>query len=98
MKQQHLPLPLGFLASGVYAGLKKNGQLDMALICSNLPATAAGMVTTNRVKAACARHTEKALKSGQDLQAIVINTTNANALTGRQGEKDVQTTVKTAVC
>lgn len=96
MKQPHLPLPLGFLASGVHGGLKKNGQLDMALICSNLPATAAGMVTTNRVKAACARHTEKALKSGQALQAVVINTTNANALTGRQGEKDVQTTVKTA--
>ncbi len=96
MALKNLPLPSGFLASGVHAGLKDQGELDMALICSNLPATAAGMVTTNRVKAAPARHTERALKSGRPLRAVLVNTKNANALTGRQGEKDVQVTVNEA--
>ena len=68
----------------------------MALICSTLPATVAGLVTTNKVKAAPARHTEKALKSGKLIQAVVVNTKNANALTGKQGEKDVLQTVQAA--
>ncbi len=96
MKQLTLPLPLGYIASGVHAGLKKDRRLDLALICSTLPAQAVGMVTTNRVKAAPARHTEKALKAGHAIQAAVVTTANANALTGKQGEKDVQTTVKSA--
>ncbi len=96
MKQTQLPLPLGYIASGVHAGLKKDRRLDLALICSTLPAQAAGMVTTNRVKAAPARHTEKALKAGHKIQAVVVTTSNANALTGKQGERDVQTTVKAA--
>ncbi|HEY5038501.1 MAG TPA: bifunctional glutamate N-acetyltransferase/amino-acid acetyltransferase ArgJ [bacterium] len=94
MTQSNLPLPLGFLASGVCAGLKKNNKLDMALICSVLPAATVGVVTTNRVKAAPTRHTEKSLKVGNPIQAILVNTRFANALTGRQGEKDVQTTVR----
>ena len=96
MKNIHLPLPLGYVVSGVHAGLKKNGQKDMALFCSQLPATTVGMVTTNRVKAAPARHTEKALKSGAKVQAVVVNTKNANALTGKQGMKDVLETAKQA--
>ncbi len=96
MKTNHLPLPSGFLASGVHAGLKPGGQMDMALICSNLPADAVGLVTTNKVKAAPARHTEKALKRGKPIQAVVVNTKNANALTGKQGEKDVLQTVQAA--
>ncbi len=89
MKKPYLPLPLGFLASGVHAGLKSNQKLDMALFCSQLPAMTVGMITTNKVKAAPAKHTENALKSGAKIQAIVVNTKNANALTGKQGEKDV---------
>ncbi|HJT24496.1 MAG TPA: bifunctional ornithine acetyltransferase/N-acetylglutamate synthase, partial [bacterium] len=89
-RQPFLPLPLGYLASGVHAGLKSNQKLDMALFCSKFPATTVGMVTTNKVKAAPAKHTEKALKAGVKLQAVVVNTKNANALTGKQGEKDVQ--------
>lgn len=91
-----LPLPLGYLASGIHAGLKNNRKLDMALFCSKLPATTVGMVTTNKVKAAPAKHTEKALKAGAKIQAIVVNTKNANALTGKQGQKDAQKTISTA--
>jgi glutamate N-acetyltransferase/amino-acid N-acetyltransferase len=94
MKQSFLPLPLGFLVSGVHAGLKSNHKLDMALFYSRFPATTVGMVTTSKVKAAPTRHTEKVLKSGNKIQAIVVNTKNANALTGSQGEKDVLKTVK----
>jgi len=87
-----LPLPLGYLVSGVHAGLKNNNKLDMALFCSKFPATTVGLVTTNKVKAAPAKHTEKVLKAGAKIQAVVVNTKNANALTGKQGEKDVQKT------
>ena len=96
MKNQNLPLPSGFLAAGIHAGLKKNNKLDMALLCSRLPSVTVGMVTTNRVKAASAKHTAKALKSGKKIQAIVVNTTNANALTGKQGERDVLKTAQAA--
>ncbi len=95
-KPTFLPLPLGYLVSGVHAGLKSNQKLDMALFCSKLPATTVGLVTTNKVKAAPAKHTEKALKAGAKIQAIVVNTKNANALTGKQGEKDVLKTVSFA--
>ena len=91
-----LPLPLGYLVSGVHAGLKSKGKLDMALFYSKRPATTVGMVTTNKAKAAPARHTEKALKAGVKIRAVVVNTKNANALTGRQGEKDVLKTAATA--
>ncbi len=93
MKEPFLPLPLGFLASGVHAGLKNNHKLDMALFYSRLPAATVGMVTTNQVKAAPSKHTENALKTREKIQAIVVNTKNANALTGKQGEKDVFRTV-----
>lgn len=96
-KPSFLPLPLGYLVSGVHAGLKNNQKLDMALFCSKFPATTVGLVTTNKVKAAPAKHTEKALKTGAKIQAVVVNTKNANALTGKKGEKDVRaTTVLTA--
>ena len=96
MKEPFLPLPLGFLASGVHAGLKSNHKLDMALFYSKFPAATVGMVTTNKVKAAPSKHTEKAIKAGTKIQAIVVNTKNANALTGKQGEKDVLRTVDAA--
>ena len=95
-KPPFLPLPLGYLVSGVHAGLKSNQKLDMALFCSKFPATTVGMVTTNKVKAAPAKYTEKALKAGAKIQAVVVNTRNANALTGKQGEKDVLKTISTA--
>jgi glutamate N-acetyltransferase/amino-acid N-acetyltransferase len=93
MKQSFLPLPLGFQVSGVHAGLKSGRKLDMALFYSHFPATTAGMVTTNKMKAAPAQHTERALRGGAKIQAVVVNTKNANALTGKQGQKDVLRTV-----
>ncbi len=92
MKKTTLPLPLGFRASGVHAGLKANGKLDMGFLYSARPAVWAGMVTKNALRSAPARRTEKLLKGRKPLRAVVVNTKYANDLTGRQGYKDVEDT------
>jgi glutamate N-acetyltransferase/amino-acid N-acetyltransferase len=94
MSRDALPLPAGYLAAGVHAGLKADGALDLALICSRRPAAAAGRVTTNAVKAAPARHTEAVLRSGRPVRAVVVNTKFANALTGHRGRRDLARTLR----
>ena len=81
--------PKGFKASGVQAHIKskKTNKLDLAVLFSERPATAAGVFTTNRVKAACVLLSREAL-SGGTLQAIVMNSGNANCCTGEQGMAD----------
>jgi glutamate N-acetyltransferase/amino-acid N-acetyltransferase len=88
--------PQGFLASGVFCDIKRLGtgkgsqkgtKRDLALIVSEVPATVAGMFTTNQVCAAPVKVCAQRVKSGS-AQAIVINSGNANACTGRQGMKD----------
>ena len=83
--------PLGFCASGVAADInfKGNSKKDLALIFSQTPAIAAGVFTKNLVKAAPIVVTQDILKN-PELQAIVINSRNANACTGDQGIKDAQ--------
>src|SRR5579863_22067 len=83
--------PQGFLAAGVYAGLKRNTQKkDIAMIYSRQPAVVAGVLTTNQVKAAPVLLTRQRLNASTHLQAIVINSGNANACTGWQGMLDAQ--------
>jgi glutamate N-acetyltransferase/amino-acid N-acetyltransferase len=94
MNGSTLPLPDGFLAAGIHAGLKPDGRPDLALIVSRRPAEAAGRVTTNAVKAAPARHTEAALKAGRRIRAVVVSTKNANALNGRRGARDLARVVR----
>jgi len=77
----------GFLGSAVSAGLKKNGEKDLALIFSQRSAVATGVFTTNTVKAAPVIITQKNIKRGF-LRGIIINTGYANACTGEQGLKD----------
>lgn len=77
--------PKGFLATGVHAGIRKNSKkLDLAVIYCQQPAIAAGVFTTNQVKAAPVLLSEQHLKQGL-LQAIVVNSGNANACTGALG-------------
>jgi glutamate N-acetyltransferase / amino-acid N-acetyltransferase len=92
MKRQPLPLPLGFRASGIHAGLKSKGKLDMGFLYTTRPAVWAGMVTKNAVKSAPARRTEDLLRNRKPLRAVVVNTKYANDLTGRQGYKDAKDT------
>jgi len=78
----------GFSASGVRAGIKESGE-DIALIVSEVPASAAGLFTTNLIKAAPVNVSQARLpRSGG--RAIVANSGNANACTGEQGMADAQ--------
>ena len=79
--------PEGFFATGVACGLKKNGQKDLAIICSEDSAAAAGVFTTNKVKGHSLQLTMDHMKSGY-ANAIVINSGNANACVGEQGYAD----------
>jgi len=80
-----------FKASAVSAGLKKDGGLDMALIYCEVEATAAGVFTTNKVKAAPVLLTMKNIKAGT-ARAIIANSGNANACTGARGMSDAKDT------
>lgn len=80
---------LGFQAAGVAAGLKKNGQNDLGLIVSQVPATAAGVFTQNRVQAAPVVLDRERIKTGV-CQAILVNSGNANCCTGEQGMLDAR--------
>ena len=74
----------GFKASAVASGLKKNSSLDLALILSEKEATAAGVFTTNKVKAAPVILSREHIKSGK-ARAIIANAGYANACTGETG-------------
>ena len=82
--------PLGFLAQGVEAVIKKKDKKDVAVIFSEQPCAAAGVFTTNKVRAACVDINRSHLENGQ-AQAIVVNSGNANACTGEQGREDTLT-------
>ena len=77
----------GFKAAAVASGLKKTRTPDMALIVSEKEASAAGVFTTNKVKAAPVLLSQKHISSGKAF-AIIINAGNANACTGEPGFAD----------
>ncbi|NWN89098.1 MAG: bifunctional glutamate N-acetyltransferase/amino-acid acetyltransferase ArgJ [Micrococcaceae bacterium] len=80
--------PAGFTASGVAAGIKNSGGLDLALIVNNGPRfDAAGVFTTNRISAAPVRWSQAALADGQ-AKAVILNSGGANACTGAPGDDD----------
>ncbi len=81
-------LPKGFRFAGVSAGIKSRaGVKDVALIVSDTPCTAAGVYTTNQIVAAPVVLSRSRTPSNR-LRGIVINSGNANACTGTQGDKD----------
>ncbi|MBC6937272.1 MAG: bifunctional glutamate N-acetyltransferase/amino-acid acetyltransferase ArgJ [Chloroflexi bacterium] len=85
----------GFKVAGIHCGLKKNGALDFALVVSDTPCAAAGVFTTNRVKAAPVLVDMERLKANPDrIRAVVINTGCANACTGQQGIDNAQQTAR----
>ena len=79
--------PKGFLASGVRAGIKKSGRLDLALLYSEVPAVAVASFTTNRFKASPVKVSMQNLKN-KTHQAIIVNSGNANCANGKVGDKD----------
>ncbi|MEV6397854.1 bifunctional glutamate N-acetyltransferase/amino-acid acetyltransferase ArgJ [Streptomyces sp. NPDC051907] len=84
----------GFTAAGIAAGIKENGNPDLALVVNHGPrSAAAGVFTSNRVKAAPVLWSEQVLKSGE-LTAVVLNSGGANACTGPQGFQDTHATAE----
>lgn len=76
--------PKGFKAAGIYAGIKRRKK-DMAMIYSEVPCKAAGVFTTNIVKAAPVKWDQQVVEQSPFAQAIVINSGVANACTGKTG-------------
>jgi glutamate N-acetyltransferase/amino-acid N-acetyltransferase len=86
--------PKGFRASGVAAGLKSSGGKDVAVVVNDGPdATAAGVFTGNRVKAAPVLWSQQVLKGGV-VRSVVLNSGGANACTGTQGFRDTHATAE----
>ncbi|MFE5792039.1 bifunctional glutamate N-acetyltransferase/amino-acid acetyltransferase ArgJ [Streptomyces sp. NPDC056503] len=84
----------GFTAAGIAAGIKQNGNPDLALVVNTGPRrAAAGVFTSNRVKAAPVTWSQQVLADGE-LTAVVLNSGGANACTGPQGFQDTHATAE----
>ncbi|WP_053687032.1 bifunctional glutamate N-acetyltransferase/amino-acid acetyltransferase ArgJ [Streptomyces sp. IGB124] len=84
----------GFTAAGIAAGIKANDNPDLALVVNNGPRlAAAGVFTSNRVKAAPVHWSEQVLRGGT-VSAVVLNSGGANACTGPKGFQDTHATAE----
>jgi glutamate N-acetyltransferase / amino-acid N-acetyltransferase len=87
-------VPAGFRAAGVAAGIKESGQPDLAVVINDGPSgEAAGVFTSNRVKAAPVLWTEQVVRGGR-VRAAVLNSGGANACTGPDGFADTHHTAQ----
>ena len=82
--------PRGFWASSATAGIKESGRPDLALVVSDRAAVAAGVFTTNLVKAAPVLWSQAVVRAGRPVRAVLINSGNANACTGAAGHVAVR--------
>jgi glutamate N-acetyltransferase/amino-acid N-acetyltransferase len=80
----------GFKAAGMHCGIKKRKK-DLALIYSDVPCNAAGTFTLNKVKAAPILISKKIIENKNKVNAILVNSGNANACTGERGHNDALT-------
>jgi glutamate N-acetyltransferase / amino-acid N-acetyltransferase len=88
--------PSGFRAAGIAAGIKDGGKLDLALVVNDGPGrAAAGMFTTNQVKAAPVLWSQQVLAGGA-LRGVVLNSGGANACTGHEGFQTTHATAEKA--
>jgi glutamate N-acetyltransferase/amino-acid N-acetyltransferase len=86
--------PLGFRAAGVAAGIKASGSPDVAVVVNDGPsAAAAGVFTSNRVKAAPVLWSQQVLHGG-NVRSVVLNSGGANACTGPAGFQDTHKTAE----
>jgi glutamate N-acetyltransferase/amino-acid N-acetyltransferase len=86
--------PAGFRAAGVIAGIKPAGKPDLTVVVNDGPSyAAAGVFTTNKVKAAPVLWSQQVLTAGQ-LKAVVLNSGGANACTGPEGFQDTHKTAE----
>ena len=88
--------PAGFRAAGIPAGIKPQGGRDLAMLVNDGPQdAAAGVFTTNRVKAAPVLWSQQVLQE-RKLRAVVLNSGGANACTGPEGFQDTHATAERA--
>jgi glutamate N-acetyltransferase/amino-acid N-acetyltransferase len=87
MANNTITAPRGFLAAGVRCGIKKSGKADLGLIVCPTGAKAAAVFTTNKIFGAAVTVSRKHVKSG-GIEAVVVNSGNANACTGQLGIKN----------
>lgn len=79
--------PKGFKAAGLHSGIKHKKK-DLAILVSDVPASVAGVFTTNIVQAAPLKVTKEVVYNTGKMQAMIVNSGNANACTGKQGIAD----------
>lgn len=87
--------PKGFVASGIAAGIRRDGRADLAIVRSLPHATGAAMFTRNRIQAACVQVSRDHIALA-DPQAVVVNSGCANAATGERGKIDALATAAEA--
>jgi glutamate N-acetyltransferase / amino-acid N-acetyltransferase len=94
VRTQGVTAPAGFRATGIAAGIKASGALDLALVFNEGPDyAAAGVFTRNKVKAAPVLWSQQVLTTGR-LRAVILNSGGANACTGPQGFEDTHATAE----
>ena len=94
VRTQGVTAPAGFRATGIAAGIKASGALDLALVFNEGPDYgAAGVFTRNQVKAAPVLWTQQVLTTGR-LRAVILNSGGANACTGPGGFQDTHATAE----
>ena len=89
ISDKNIATPKGFKAVGIHCGLKHK-KYDLAALLSEVPASVAGVFTTNAIQAAPLIVTKEVVQNGK-MQAVIINSGNANACTGKQGMIDALT-------
>jgi glutamate N-acetyltransferase / amino-acid N-acetyltransferase len=86
-ESESVTFPKGYKAGGMHCGVKRK-RLDLGYIVSEVPATVAGVYTTNIFQAAPLLVTQESIAKENKIQAILVNSGNANACTGEQGLLD----------
>ena len=87
LSSKNIVSPKGFKAAGVHCGIKHKKK-DLAILVSEVPASVAGVFTTNKVQAAPIKVTKEVVYNTKKMQALIVNSGNANACTGKQGLAD----------
>ncbi len=89
-------MSLDFRFSSATCGFKKSKKPDLAVIYSDIPCTYSGVFTTNQIHAACVDTNKELLKKRKKIRAIIVNSGNANACTGKKGIYAVKKTQEIA--
>jgi len=87
MTSNAITSPKGFFAAGVHCGIKESGKFDLGLIVCPSGATAAAVFTTNKIVSAAVEVSKNHIRS-RKIYAVVVNSGNANACTGKKGVRN----------